>query len=48
MLSIIFWIAVGAFIGWNWPQPAFAKKLQEEYLQKWYVTVKGWIKRNPA
>jgi len=28
MLSILFSIAVGAFIGWNLPQPEFAKKIQ--------------------
>lgn len=30
MLSTLFWLAVGAFIGWNLPQPEFAKKLQEK------------------
>lgn len=29
MLSSLFWLAVGAFIGWNLPQPEFAKKIQE-------------------
>jgi len=24
MLDILFWIAVGAFIGWNLPQPTWA------------------------
>ena len=28
MTSIIFWLVVGTFIGWNLPQPAFAKYLQ--------------------
>jgi hypothetical protein len=28
MLSALFWIAVGAFVGWNLPQPEFAKKIQ--------------------
>lgn len=28
MLEIIFWLAVGAFIGWNFPQPEFAKAIQ--------------------
>jgi hypothetical protein len=30
MLSTIFWLAVGAFIGWNFPQPEFAKRIQEK------------------
>ena len=28
MLETIFWLALGAFIGWNFPQPEFAKTLQ--------------------
>lgn len=28
MLSSLFWLAVGAFIGWNLPQPQFAKDIQ--------------------
>ena len=28
MLEIIFWVAVGAAIGWNLPQPAWAAALQ--------------------
>jgi hypothetical protein len=28
MLEIIFWLLVGAFIGWNFPQPDFAKAIQ--------------------
>jgi len=37
MLSVLFWIAVGAFIGWNLPQPEFAKRIQsnlEEFSNK--------------
>jgi hypothetical protein len=30
MLEIIFWLAVGAFVGWNFPQPEFAKRIQEK------------------
>lgn len=30
MLEALFWLAVGAFIGWNFPQPAFAKTMQEK------------------
>jgi hypothetical protein len=32
MLDTILWLAVGAFIGWNFPQPAFAKTFQEKVL----------------
>jgi hypothetical protein len=28
MLENLFWIAVGALIGWNFPQPDYAKALQ--------------------
>jgi hypothetical protein len=30
MLETIFWILVGAFIGWNIPQPQFAKNIEEK------------------
>jgi hypothetical protein len=30
MLEILFWLAVGAFIGWNFPQPFWAKMIQEK------------------
>lgn len=30
MLETVFWILVGAFIGWNIPQPQFAKNLEEK------------------
>lgn len=32
MLETIFWIAVGAFIGWNLPQPQFAKNIQSKMI----------------
>jgi hypothetical protein len=28
MAAIIFWVAVGAFIGWNVPQPGYARAIQ--------------------
>jgi hypothetical protein len=28
MLDTIFWIAVGAFVGWNFPQPVWARAIQ--------------------
>ena len=32
MLETLFWILVGAFIGWNLPQPEFAKNIQKKVL----------------
>ena len=32
MLETIFWLALGAFIGWNFPQPEFAKTIQAKVL----------------
>lgn len=37
MADIIIWIIVGMFIGWNLPQPFWAKWLQNK--------VKGWISK---
>jgi hypothetical protein len=37
MLDILLWLAVGAFIGWNFPQPFWAKAIQtkfQEFLTK--------------
>jgi hypothetical protein len=28
MLDTILWIALGAFVGWNFPQPFWAKAIQ--------------------
>ena len=30
MLDTLFWIAVGAFVGWNFPQPFLAKIVQDK------------------
>jgi hypothetical protein len=30
MLSALFWLVVGALIGWNFPQPEFAKNFQDK------------------
>jgi len=30
MLDTIFWILLGAFVGWNFPQPFWAKMIQEK------------------
>ena len=32
MLETLLWLAVGAFIGWNLPQPNFAKAIQAKIL----------------
>jgi len=32
MLETLFWLALGAFIGWNFPQPEFAKNIQAKIL----------------
>jgi hypothetical protein len=33
MLETLFWLALGAFIGWNFPQPDFAKAIQAKILE---------------
>lgn len=35
MLDTLFWIAVGAFVGWNFPQPWYMKIVQAKVLE-WY------------
>lgn len=35
MLETLFYIAIGAIIGWNFPQPEYAKNFQAKYLQKY-------------
>lgn len=30
MLDIVFWVLVGAFIGWNFPQPWWAKFIEDK------------------
>lgn len=30
MLDILFWLLIGAFVGWNFPQPFWAKIMQEK------------------
>ncbi len=34
MTIIAFWIAVGAFVGWNVPQPRYAKAIQGWVVEK--------------
>lgn len=35
MLVEIILVLVGAFVGWNLPQPAWAKKLQDKVVTWW-------------
>jgi hypothetical protein len=30
MLETVFWILVGAFVGWHIPQPSWAKALEDK------------------
>jgi len=30
MLDILLWVALGAFVGWNFPQQSWAKTMQEK------------------
>lgn len=32
MLEALFYIVIGAFIGWNFPQPQYARDLQQRVL----------------
>ena len=40
MLEKLLWISIGAFIGWNFPQPSYAKTVQEKYLQTYIDKLK--------
>jgi hypothetical protein len=40
MLETLLWIVLGAFIGWNFPQPQYAKAIQTKYLQKYIDRLK--------
>jgi hypothetical protein len=31
MLEILFWVAVGAVVGWNFPQPFWAVAIQAKF-----------------
>lgn len=35
MVDAIFWIFVGAFIGWNFPQPFWARWVQDWLVTQW-------------
>jgi len=32
MVEVLFWVAVGVFVGWNLPQPAWASWVQDKVL----------------
>jgi len=32
MMETVFWILVGAFIGWNFPQPGWARAVQSKII----------------
>ena len=32
MLELVFWVGVGAFIGWNLPQPWWAAAIQSKIM----------------
>jgi hypothetical protein len=33
MFEALFYLVVGAFVGWNFPQPEFAKNLQSKIVE---------------
>jgi hypothetical protein len=35
MTEIVFWALVGAFIGWNIPQPFWARAIQDKIVSLW-------------
>lgn len=35
MLDILLWLAVGAFLGWNFPQPFWAVLAQKKMIALW-------------
>jgi hypothetical protein len=41
MLETLLYILIGAFIGWNFPQPQYAKDIQAKYLQKYIDGLKS-------
>jgi hypothetical protein len=41
MLETLLYIAIGAFLGWNFPQPQYAKDFQTKYLQKYIDRLKA-------
>jgi len=35
MFKFLFVLLIGMFIGWNFPQPDYAKRLQDLVVDKW-------------
>jgi len=33
-MGTLFWVLIGAFIGWNFPQPWWAKYIQDKIMDK--------------
>ncbi len=33
-MGTMFWVLIGAFIGWNFPQPWWAKYIQDKIMEK--------------
>ena len=44
MLDSIFWVLVGLFIGWNLPQPTWAKYVQT-MIMSWVSKVSSMVKK---
>lgn len=42
MLETLLYVFAGAFVGWNFPQPEFAKNIQAKYLQKYIDVLHFW------
>lgn len=40
MIDILMWVAVGAFLGWNLPQPFWAKVVQAKVTDWWNTKFK--------
>jgi hypothetical protein len=34
-MSTVIWVLIGAFVGWNLPQPFWAKAIQTAIVKKW-------------
>jgi hypothetical protein len=44
MLDTLFWVAVGALVGWNFPQPFWAKMVQTWLMAKWAALKSSVVK----
>ncbi len=33
-MGTMFWVLIGAFIGWNFPQPWWAKYIQDKIMER--------------